>query len=218
MLELRHGHLDLALHELRAGTGLALLLLHALGEDSSTWETTELPWPGPVYGLDFSGHGDSERAKGVVYLPEYWVGDADAALIHLESAAILGSGLGAYVAVLAAGVRPSRVITCGLLPGHGLAGGGPEPRFDQSAYETFLAPDLPEYPRAGPRVGIGGATMRPPGYVGPVARAARALVLGDGDERPPWWQVLRGLDNVALVEASPAAVCDGMSACLPRGA
>ena len=61
MIELTHGRVTLALHELQAANGARpLVLLHGLGLRSPK----ELPddvtsWSGPVYALDFTGHGDS---------------------------------------------------------------------------------------------------------------------------------------------------------------
>ncbi|MBV9933642.1 MAG: alpha/beta hydrolase, partial [Actinobacteria bacterium] len=45
---LRHGKVDLALHELRAGTGRPLLLLHGLGERSPEKVPADVEaWNGP---------------------------------------------------------------------------------------------------------------------------------------------------------------------------
>ena len=64
---LRHGSIELALHEVRAGHGRALLLLHGLGERTpvSVPEAASA-WPGPVWGLDFTGHGDSKIGRAHV--------------------------------------------------------------------------------------------------------------------------------------------------------
>ncbi|NLA35286.1 MAG: hypothetical protein GX868_06315, partial [Actinobacteria bacterium] len=55
---LRHARMDLALHQLRGGDGRALLLLHGLGERTPLrvprWAAA---WNGPIWGLDFTGHG-----------------------------------------------------------------------------------------------------------------------------------------------------------------
>lgn len=76
----RHGRSDLALQCLREGEGRALLLLHGLGERTPTvapdWVA---PWPGPVWGLDFTGHGRSTLPRGGGYTAEMLLGDADAA-------------------------------------------------------------------------------------------------------------------------------------------
>jgi pimeloyl-ACP methyl ester carboxylesterase len=125
---LRHNKVELALHELRAGEGRPLLLLHGLGERAPA----EVPaavagWPGPVHALDFTGHGASTVPAGGGYTCEVLMGDADAAIAHLGPVTVLGRGLGAYVALLVAGARPEDVRGTILLDGPGLAGGGPDP-------------------------------------------------------------------------------------------
>lgn len=125
---LTHVRSELALHELRAGEGRALLLLHGLGERTPAAVPDDAAgWPGPVVGLDFTGHGASSRAPGGGYTSEVLMADVDAALGHLGSATVLGRGLGAYVALLIAGARPQLVRGAVLDDGPGLAGGGPAP-------------------------------------------------------------------------------------------
>jgi pimeloyl-ACP methyl ester carboxylesterase len=125
---LRHSKVELALHTLRSGDGRALLLLHGLGERTPGALPTELAsWPGPVYGLDFTGHGESTIPRGGGYTCEVLMGDADTALRHLKQATLVGRGLGAYVALLLAGARPAEVRGAILRDGLGLAGGGPAP-------------------------------------------------------------------------------------------
>ena len=123
-----HGKVKLALHTLRHGSGRPLLLLHALGEQSPD----EVPdryqgWPGPVYALDFTGHGQSSVPHGGGYTAEILMGDADCALAMLGEATVVGEGLGAYVALLMAGGRPELVRGAVLCDGAGLTGGGDEP-------------------------------------------------------------------------------------------
>ena len=65
---LTHVSVRLALRRLRAGEGRPLLLLHGLGEHTPA----ELPrsvaaWPGPVWGLDLTGHGRSTIPFGGGY-------------------------------------------------------------------------------------------------------------------------------------------------------
>ncbi len=125
---LTHVRSRLALHELRPGEGRALLLLHGLGERTPAAVPAEAAaWPGPVHGLDFTGHGASSRAPGGGYTSEVLMADVDAALAHLGTATVLGRGLGAYVALLIAGARPQLVRGAVLADGPGLAGGGPAP-------------------------------------------------------------------------------------------
>jgi pimeloyl-ACP methyl ester carboxylesterase len=104
---LRHSKIDLALHELRAGEGRALLLLHGLGERSPSQVPAFVEsWLGPVYALDFAGHGDSTVPVGGGYTAEILMADTDHALAHLGKATVVGRGLGAYVALMIAGARP----------------------------------------------------------------------------------------------------------------
>lgn len=127
-VSLRHGRVDLALHELRSASGPVLLLLHGLGEATPR----QVPgvasaWPGPVWGLDFTGHGSSSVPLGGGYTAELLLADVDHAVAHLGSVTILGRGLGAYVGLLAAGARPDRVLGLVMADGPGLFGGGSVP-------------------------------------------------------------------------------------------
>jgi pimeloyl-ACP methyl ester carboxylesterase len=125
---LRHNRADLALHQLRAETGRPLLLLHGLGERTPRQTPPYVEaWPGAVYGLDFTGHGDSTVPVGGGYTAEILMADVDAALEHLGPSTILGRGLGAYIALLAAGGRPELVRGVVLADGPGLVGGGIRP-------------------------------------------------------------------------------------------
>ncbi len=122
---LRHSRVELALHELVSGTGRPLLLLHGLGERSPTAAPAELAdWPGGVFALDFTGHGDSTVPRGGGYTAEILMGDVDAALGFLGGATVVGRGLGAYVGLLAAGGRPEQVRGLVVRDGPGLVGGG----------------------------------------------------------------------------------------------
>ncbi len=125
MIELMHGKIRLALHELRRGHGRTLLLLHGLGERSPLDVPAELAsWPGPVAALDFTGHGQSDVPRSGGYTAEILMADADAALQHAGEACLVGRGLGAYVALLLAGGRPKQVRGAILRDGPGLAAGG----------------------------------------------------------------------------------------------
>lgn len=122
--ELVHNKIHLALHEIRAGTGRPLLLLHGLGEQSPT---TVPPfaegWAGPVVALDFTGHGASTVPAGGGYSAEILLGDADIALAHLGEATVVGRGLGGYIALMLAGARGDRVRGAVICDGPGLWGG-----------------------------------------------------------------------------------------------
>lgn len=127
-VRLRHISIDLALHPLRDGDGRPLLCLHGLGERTPPTLPRHLAaWPGPIWGLDLTGHGGSSIPAGGGYTAELLMGDADHALAHLGEATVLGRGLGAYVALLIAGARPRTVTGAILADGPGLAGGGPSP-------------------------------------------------------------------------------------------
>jgi len=125
MIRLVHGKIGLALHELRGGSGRALLLLHGLGECAPDRVPVELdPWKGPIFALDFTGHGQSDLPRGGGYTAELLMADADAALQSLGEACVVGRGIGAYVALLLAGGRPRQVRGAILRDGPGLAAGG----------------------------------------------------------------------------------------------
>jgi pimeloyl-ACP methyl ester carboxylesterase len=186
---LRHAKVELALFALRDGPGRPLLLLHGLGERTPAAVPAELAaWPGPVYGLDFTGHGQSTIPRGGGYTCEILMGDADTALRHLKQATVVGRGLGAYVALLLAGARPADVRGTILRDGLGLAGGGPTP----------ATPSIPF-----PNPGAGGTPdpfalaelsrdVRPPDYATAFLRQANELsglehpVSVCCAERPDW--------------------------------
>jgi pimeloyl-ACP methyl ester carboxylesterase len=119
---LTHHHSSLALHLVRDGSDdRPLLLLHGLGERTpTTVPAVADAWPGPVYGLDFTGHGASTIPVGGGYSAEILLADADAAVRHLGSCTVLGRGLGAYVALLLAAARPDVVLGTVLGDGPGL--------------------------------------------------------------------------------------------------
>jgi pimeloyl-ACP methyl ester carboxylesterase len=128
VIELRHNKTCLALHELRAAPGRPLLLLHGLGEHTPARAPAYVdPWLGPVFGLDFTGHGASTKPNGGGYTAEILMADADAALEHLGEVTILGRGLGAYIGLLTAGARAELVRGVVLADGPGLVGGGIRP-------------------------------------------------------------------------------------------
>lgn len=122
-VRLKHNRVELALHKVREGNGRPLLLLHGLGEDSGRMASTPVSWNGPVWALDFTGHGESTVPLGGGYSCENLMADVDIALGHIGEATIYGRGLGAYVAFLIAGARPSKVKGIVLTDGPGLAGG-----------------------------------------------------------------------------------------------
>lgn len=194
MTRLRHARGALALHELSAADGPALLLLHELGSSAAAWGELPAPWPGRVLGLDFSGHGASDRLRGGVYTPEICASEADAVLAEVGPCALAGAGLGAYVALLLAGGRPDQVPAALLLPGRGLAGSGPQPDWTRGAIALLDVSQQPPLPTGcDPQCAMLGSDPRPPSYAVHFARAAtRLLLFEDGGERPPWWEAVRG--------------------------
>jgi pimeloyl-ACP methyl ester carboxylesterase len=188
---LRHNKVELALHELRAGSGHPLLHLHGLAERTPSSVPAHLAaWPGPVWGLDLSGHGDSGVAIGAGYFCEALMGDVDIAIAELGPVTIYGRGLGAYVGLLAAGGRAEDVRGAILADGPGLAGGGPSP--SSPAVPSAVGPPPP-----------GGTPdpwalyeltrdVRPPDYAATFARQAstrsglETAIAVVGVNRPPW--------------------------------
>ena len=204
---LTHNKVELALHELGAGEGRALLLLHGLAERSPLVLPAELEsWPGPVHALDFTGHGDSSVPAGGGYSAELLMADADTALRALGSATLLGRGLGAYVALLVAGARAETVRGAILCDGTGLAGGGEEPsstriiappRGGKGAPDPFALAEL-------------AADVRPADYAISYVHQANELsglaspLSVCARQRPPWLRAVAaepGVADIPLAEA-----------------
>lgn len=139
---LRHARVDLALHRLREARPKSacrpLLHLHGLGERApDSAPALYDSWPGPVYALDFTGHGRSTVPEGGGYTCEILMADVDTAVAALGEVTVVGRGLGAYVAVLIAGARPRDVLGTILRDGPGLVGGGIAPT---SPHVAFVDP------------------------------------------------------------------------------
>jgi pimeloyl-ACP methyl ester carboxylesterase len=188
---LQHNKVQLALHELRGGEGRPLLHLHGLGERTPDALPAHLAaWPGPVWGLDLTGHGASSIAAGGGYFCEVLMADVDIALAHLGVVTIYGRGLGAYVGLLAAGGRAEQVRGAILADGPGLAGGGPWPGSPSVATAVSAPPPggtpdpwaIHELTR----------DIRPPDYAATFARQASTrsgldtAIAVVGVNRPPW--------------------------------
>jgi pimeloyl-ACP methyl ester carboxylesterase len=208
-----HGRVSLALHCLRAGDGRPLLRLHGLGEHTPGDVPAELAgWPGPVWGLDFTGHGASTVPRGGGYTAEILLADADTALASLGSATVVGRGIGAYVALLLAGARPAQVRGAMLCDGPGLIGGGPSPTSQSIPPdpgnpnpESNRAPDpwaLLELSR----------DVRPPDYAAAFVREATHLsgldapIIVCARLRPEWLAAVAA--DPGVVEASLADALD----------
>jgi pimeloyl-ACP methyl ester carboxylesterase len=102
-------------------------MLHGLGEATDGIRPEAQSWPGPVFGLDFTGHGLSSLPAGGGYTAEVLMADVDAAVAEIGPCTLMGRGLGSYVALLAAGGRPDMVRGAILTDGPGLVGGGIRP-------------------------------------------------------------------------------------------
>ena len=179
---LPHGHVHLALHQLRSGDGPQLLLLHPLADRTpASVPDDATAWPGPVFGLDFTGHGESTVPAGGGYTAELLLADADAALGALTgddpdaTVTLLGRGLGAYAALQLAGARPTAVHGAILMDGPGLAGGPTGP----TSQSYFFLPTDGTAPDPYALVELG-RDLRPPDYAVSFVRLANAgSVLGD---------------------------------------
>ena len=207
---LPHNKVQLALHALRDGSDAGdkpLLLLHGLGERSPREpprSTTH--WPGPVFALDFTGHGESTVPPGGGYTCESLMSDVDVALGELGPATVLGRGLGAYVALLIAGARPELVQGCILADGPGLAGGGSTPN---APY--VIPPVVTPYGAPDP-LAVAELTrdVRPPDYAVNFAHLATqfsglAIPITVTSVRPPPWLAVvadqPGVQSLSLEEA-----------------
>ena len=202
---LTHNKVQLALHEIRPGTGRALLLFHGLGEASpSTVPVWADAWTGPVHALDFTGHGRSTMPAGGGYSAEIVLADADAALAHLGEVTVAGRGLGAYAALMLAGARASQVRGAVLCDGPGLAGGAIAPT--SQSFVTLPPRHEPPDPYALFELS---RDLRPPDYATLFVRLA---LEGSGlDEpiavaavvRPPWLAAVA--DELGVVTTTAAA-------------
>jgi pimeloyl-ACP methyl ester carboxylesterase len=205
---LRHGKVDLALHLVREGEGRALLVLHALGERAPEAVPDQLDgWTGPIWGLDFTGHGRSTVPAGGGYTAEVLMGDADVALAHLGTVTVYGRGIGAYIALLLAGARPAAVHGAILDDGPGLVGGGASP---SSAVLLRIDRDAPKPPDPYALAELG-HDVRPPDYATTFVR--QALHFGELDPcisvaarvHPEWLSAV--VDEYGVVtESVPAAL------------
>lgn len=198
-IHLQHNRITLALHEIRSGTGRPLLLLHGLGENAQAMRDVSVEWSGPVWALDFTGHGESTVPHGGGYSAEILMADVDIALRHLGEATILGRGLGGYVAFLIAGARPQLVKGVVITDGPGLSGGAihatSSSEITSAGIRTGTAPDpwaLIELSR----------DARPPNYA--VTFTRLAVTASPIDEpiavttrvTPPWIEAIRAEPGV----------------------
>ena len=203
----RHSQIALALHRLRDGDREPLLHLHGLGERSPATVPAHLAgWPGPVWALDFTGHGASSMPVGGGYFCELLMADVDAALAHLGPATLYGRGLGAYVALLTAGARPDLVRGAILDDGPGLRGGGTEPTTPYVLPEPLETPGPPD-PYALFELSH---DVRPADYATTYARQAATLsgldvaLAVSARVRPPWLAAVAEEPGVREVDRAEA--------------
>jgi pimeloyl-ACP methyl ester carboxylesterase len=206
-----HARARLALHAVSPGgspDARPLLHLHGLGERTPDQLPAHLEaWPGPVFGLDFTGHGASTLPAGGGYTAEVLMGDVDTALRHLGEATLFGRGLGAYIALLAAGARADLVRGAILADGPGLVGGGIRP-----GSATVVRIDTPAEPRTPDPYALVelARDVRPPDYAATYVR--HAIEYGSLDSpiavttivRPEWLEGIVGEPGVvdcSLAEA-----------------
>lgn len=196
-MRIQQGRIELELRQLADGEGTAALLLHQLYGSSADWAGDAIPWRGPVYALDLAGHGRSGWNKGGAYTPELLACGADEALKQLGEAALVGRGVGAYIALLLAGARPEVIPGALLLPGRGLEGGGSVPHF---AEPRNLVDSATPRQDSDPLLNFLEVDVRPIDYVEPFAHRAQELVLLEDDTpRPPWWNAVRAFPGVHVV-------------------
>ena len=198
-MQLEHGRVSIELHTLKSAKGSPLLLLHALGGSANGWSDAVLDWDeGPVYALDFAGHGKSGHVRGGAYYPEYFLAEADLALDQIGvPCAVIGAGVGAYVALMLAGARRQQVTSALLWDGVGLDGGGSSPddevELENDDFERFIASASSAYAAdTDPFVAQCARDIRPLDYVKSYAAAAEPLHFSPEVDahpmKPAWWK------------------------------
>jgi pimeloyl-ACP methyl ester carboxylesterase len=209
--------MKLVLHRLRGHTSVdaaakrhPLLLLHELGSRSPASVPLEVAsWPGEIWALDLSGHGESQHARAGGYSPEILMADVDAALQEIGPSTIVGYGIGAFLALLIAGSRPKAVRGAVLCDGRGLDGGGAKP----GQIGNILLPDTAEdCGDADPYAVLELATdVRPPGYAQIFARQAvhlsgvkNPITISAARPYPPWLQAVADSPGVAVRDLATA--------------
>ena len=196
---LEHNRIELALWTLRDGSGKPLLLLHGLGESTTPRSLDAVEsWRGPVFGLDFSGHGASSVAAGGGYYCEVLMADVDIALAQIgRPATVVGRGLGGYVGLLIAGGRPEVVRGLVIRDGPGIHGGGPGP----TTPNLYRPPSDGSTPDPVALVELA-QDVRPPDYARTFAWQASALsgldtvIAVAAVNRPPWLEAVAGQPGV----------------------
>ncbi len=204
---LEHVRSRLALHELRDGQGHPLLILHGLGERSpSAAPEVVQGWRGPIFALDFTGHGASSVPVGGGYTCEALMSDADAVLAELGPVTLLGYGLGGYVGLLLFGSRPTEIKGLVIEDGPGLDGGGGRPTSPRLLHVSVsdLDGSTPD-PWAMAELA---SDIRPPSYAADHVRQIEALselelaISVTSLGRPEWLTAI--LESPVVVESDAA--------------
>jgi pimeloyl-ACP methyl ester carboxylesterase len=193
VITLRHGRIELALHELRGATDgvRPLVHLHGLGLRSPADVPRDLAeWGGAIYALDFTGHGASTIPRAGGYTAETLLADVDAVVEYLGEVTLIGRGLGAYIALLTAGARADAVKGAILCDGPGIGGGGSAPGTPTVVRVDLNAPAPPD-PFALAELS---KDVRPPDYAIEFANLAhrnmRAPLAIVARARPEWLQAV----------------------------
>src|SRR5436853_4426535 len=109
-----------------AGSGPAILLIHGIGDNSTTWHTVQgrLAQRFTVIAVDLLGHGDSDKPRGDYSVAAYANGMRDLlSVLDIEQATVVGHSLGGGIALQFAYQFPER---CQRLVLVGSGGLGPE--------------------------------------------------------------------------------------------
>jgi len=204
---LEHVRSRLALHELRDGQGHPLLILHGLGERSPfTAPEVVQGWRGPIFALDFTGHGASSVPVGGGYTCEALMSDADAVLAELGPLTLLGYGLGGYVGLLLFGSRPTEIKGLVIEDGPGLDGGGGRPTSPRLLHVS--ASDLDGSTPDPWAMAELASDIRPPSYAADHVRQIEALselelaISVTSLGRPEWLTAI--LESPVVVESDAA--------------
>lgn len=178
------------------GDGPPVVLLHALGEDATTWTDLTARLPGRhTIALDLRGHGRSPHPG--VYSFDLMVADVLLALPDVSTMDLVGHSMGGLVASLLAGRHPELV-------------------------RRLVLEDAPVPPEDGPPLPDPNPPARPENppfdwsVVAPIRSEGRA-------PKPQWWTNLRRLPTPTLwISGGPTSHLDparlaAAAACMPDG-